>query len=157
MAIKNTIAKFPVAYPSKVVAREGGAHMYSIQHEDDLWNGAVIAKGDYVSLDLYKEAEATTMNAKVVDVAANGNYYVEILEDIPASKALLVYNPPVIEEEYNKTFQLESNFYIPAEMEARAYSLREGDIVELSKDNFTGTVTVGATITSIADKKWVIA
>lgn len=156
MAIKNTIAQFPVAYPSKVVARDG-VHLYSIQHDDDLWNGAVIAKGDYVSLDLYKEAEATKMNAKIVDTAANGNYYVEILEDIPASQALLVYNPPVIEEEYNKTFQLESNFYIPAEMEARAYSLREGDIVELSKDNFTGTVTVGASITSIADKKWVIA
>ena len=59
----------------------------------------------------------TSVNAKVVDMAANGNYYVEILEDQAATDALIVYNPPVIEEEYNKSFLLESNFYIPAEME----------------------------------------
>ena len=75
---------------------------------------------------------------------------------IPASKAVVVYNVPMIEEEYNKNFQKESNYYIPAEVEERAYPVREGDIWELSKDNFTGVPTVGATITSIAGKKWVI-
>lgn len=158
MAIKNTIAQFPTAYPSKVAARDGAAHMYSIQHDDDLWNGAVIAKGDYVSLDLYKEAEAKAIKAKVVDTAANGNYYIEIQEDAPATDALIVYNPPVIEEEYNKTFQLESNFYIPAEMKARCYPVREGDIWELSEDAFTTKPTVGATVvTTITDKKWTVA
>lgn len=157
MAIKVNIEKFGTAFPSKMVCREGGAHMYSIQHDGDLWNGAVIAKGDYVSLDLYKEGTATTINAKIVDTAANSNFYVEILEDIPATQALLVYNPPVIEEEYNKAFQLESNFYIPAEMEARAYTLREGDIIELSKECFEGTPAVGSTISAITDKKWTVA
>ena len=157
MAIKVNIEKFGVAFPSKVAARDGACHMFSIQHTDDLWNGAAIAKGDYVSLDLYKEAEATKVNAKVVDTAANGNFYVEILEDIPASELLIVYNPPVIEEEYNKSFLLESNFYIPASMEARCYPAREGDIWELSKENFTGDVKVGSTITTITEKKWVVA
>ena len=157
MAIKLNIEKFPVAYPSKVVAREGGAHMDSLQHTDDAWNGAVVAKGDYVSLDLYKAKDAVKVNAKIVDVAANGNFYVEIQEDIPATEALIVYNPPVIEEEYSNAFKVESNFYIPKEMEERAYPLREGDIWELSKEAFTGTPVVGSTITTITEKKWVIA
>ena len=67
-----------------------------------------------------------------------------------------VDNILAFDEEYNKNFQKESNYYIPAEVEERAYPVREGDIWELSKDNFSGVPTVGATITSIADKKWVI-
>ena len=156
MAIKTVITQYPTCFPSKVACRDGAAHVYSLQHNDELWNGAVVAKGDYVSLDLYEAKEATTMDAKIVDVAANSNFYVEIQKDIPATEAVLVYNVPMIEEEYNKNFQKESNYYIPAETVARAYTLREGDIIELSKDNFTGAPTVGATITSIAGKKWVI-
>lgn len=75
-----------------------------VYNSDELWNGAVVAKGDYVSLDLYKAKDAVKVNAKVVDMAANGNYYLEILDDVPATDALIVYNPPVIEEEYNQSF-----------------------------------------------------
>ena len=157
MAIKTVITQYPVAFPSKTVASNKGCHMYSLTHETESWNGAVVAKGDYVSLDLYEEAEATTMNAKIVDVAANGNFYVEIQKDIPATEAVVIYNVPMIEEEYNKNFQKESNYYIPAEVVERAYPVREGDIWELSKDNFSGVPVVGATITSISGKKWVIA
>lgn len=155
--IKVNITQYPVAFPSKTVASNKGCHMYSLQHATESWNGAVVAKGDYVSLDLYEEVVATEMDAEIVDVAANGNFYVEIKKDIPASKAVVVYNVPMIEEEYNKNFQKESNYYIPAEVVERAYPVREGDIWELSKDNFTGVPTVGATITSITGKKWVIA
>lgn len=158
MAIKFELEKFPVAFPSKVLSRDGGAHIYSIQHSDDLWNGAVIAKGNYKALDLYEEGTATKINAKVVDRAANGNYYVEITKDSPATEALIVYNPPVIEEQYNKAFQAESNFYIPATMEARAYSVREGDVWELSVDAFTQEPTVGSTVvTTVTGKKWTVA
>ena len=157
MAIKVNITQYPTAFPSKVACRDGAANMYSLSHATESWNGAVVAKGDYVSLDLYEEAEATEMDAEIVDVAANGNFYVEIKKDIPASKAVVVYNVPMIEEEYNKNFQKESNFYIPAEVEERVYPVREGDIWELSKDSFVGEPVVGATITSISDKKWVIA
>lgn len=156
MAIKYAIEKFPVAFPSKTLSSMNGAHLYSLQHTDDLWNGAVVAKGDYVSLDLYEATDATAIKAEVVDVAANGNFYVEISEDAKAVDALIVYNAPVIEEEYNKSFQLESNFYVPAEMEARAYAVREGDIWELSADAFDGTPTVGATVSAVTGKKWVV-
>lgn len=156
MAIRFNLEQFPTAFPSKTLSSMSGAHLYSLQHDDDLWNGAVVAKGDYVSLDLYEAKEAVAIKAKVVDVAANGNYYVEIQEDAKAEDALIVYNPPVIEEEYNKSFQLEGNFYIPAEMEARAYAVREGDIWELSADAFDGTPTVGATVSAVTGKKWTV-
>ena len=158
MAIKMNFDKFPVAFPAKTLSSTKGAHLYSLQHDDELWNGAVVAKGDYVSLDLYKAKEAVKVNAKVIDMSANGNYYVEILGDVAATDALIVYNAPVIEEEYGKSFQDEANFYIPAGMEARAYSLREGDIWELSEDAFTQKPTVGTTtITTITGKKWTVA
>lgn len=156
MAIKYAIEKFPVAFPSKTLSSVNGAYLFSLDHTDDLWNGAIVAKGDYVALDRYEATDATAIKAKVVDVAANGNFYVEIQEDAKATDALIVYNPPVIEEEYNKTFQLESNFYIPAEMVARAYAVREGDIWELSADSFEGTPTVGATVSAVTNKKWTI-
>lgn len=157
MAIKVNIATYPVAFPSKNLCDDGGAHLYSLEHDTESWNGAVVAKGAYAGLDLYEEAEATTMDAEIVDIAPNGNFYVEIKKDIPAKEALVVYNVPMIEEEYSRAFQKESNYYIPANEEERAYSLREGDIWELSKENFVGDPVVGATITSVSDKKWVIA
>ena len=157
MAIKMNIATYPVAFPSKTVASGGGVHLYNLQHDTDSWNGAVVAKGEYVGLDLYEEGVATTINAKIVDIAANGNFYVEIQETIPAADALIVYNVPMIEEEYNNSFKLESNYYIAPTEEERAYPLCEGDIWELSKENFVGTPVVGAEITSVSGKKWVIA
>lgn len=157
MAIKYAFSTFPVASPTKNLCDDGGKHLYSLQHTDDLWNGAVVAKGDYVSLDLYEAKDATKINAKIVDTAANGNYYVEILEDIPASEALVVYNPPVSEEDYSNVFKAENHFYVSADEIARAYSLAEGDIWELSADAFSGTPAVGSTITSITGKKWVVA
>ena len=155
--IQMTIAKHAVAFPSKVLARDGGKHIYNIQLAEAadkfVDNGWFVAKNAFIELDLYKAKAPTSFEGKVVGIAPNGNYYVEVVNP---GDALFVYNVPMIEEEYNKNFQKESNYYIPAEVEERAYPVREGDIWELSKDNFTGVPTVGATITSIAAKKWVI-
>ena len=156
--IQMTIAKHAVAFPSKVLARDGGKHIYNIQLAEAadkfVDNGWFVAKNAFIELDLYKAKAPTSFEGKVVGIAPNGNYYVEVVNP---GDALFVYNVPMIEEEYNKNFQKESNYYIPAEVEERAYPVREGDIWELSKDNFTGVPTVGKTITSITGKKWVIA
>ena len=77
--IKVNIATYPVAFPSKNLCDDGGAHLYSLEHDTESWNGAVVAKGAYAGLDLYEEAEATTMDAEIVDIAPNGNFYVETL------------------------------------------------------------------------------
>lgn len=150
MSVKFAIDQHIVAYPSKVLARNGGRHIYNIQLSTDTDNGMFIGKGDFVELDLYKEATVATISAKVLGKAANGHYYVEILAD---TDALFVYQEPLIAEEYSKTFEKESNFYNAKGDVVRAYELAKGDVVEISADGFDGTPTAGATISAIAAKK----
>ncbi len=143
MAIQYTIATHGVAYPSKVLARNGGAHIYNILASEDLDNGWIVGKGAFQSLDLYAEAAPTTLTGTVVDQAANGNWYVEI---VTATNALLVYNVPLIEEEYNRNFQKEENFYNPNGTVVRSYTLCPGDVIELSASAMSGSITKGASV-----------
>lgn len=51
-----TIAKHAVAFPSKVLARDGGKHIYNIQLAEAasayVDNGWFVGKGEFVELDL---------------------------------------------------------------------------------------------------------
>lgn len=154
MAIKFQLDTHAVAYPTKVLAMYGGKHIYNIELNSDTDNGMFIAKGDFVELDHYKEATATTLTAKVLGKAANGNWYVEITAD---TDALFVYEEPLISEEYSKTFEKESNFYNAKGAVVRAYELAKGDVVEISADGFDGTPVADAEITAISGKKAKIA
>ena len=148
--IKYTIEKHAVAFPSKVIARNGGEHIYNIQLTTATDNGAFVAKGDYVELDLYKEAAATAINAKIQDKASNGQWVVEITDN---TDVLCVYNPALIAEDYNNQFKQESNFFMgPGEI-GRGYGLHRGDILLCSDENFSGTPVKGAVITAIDAKK----
>lgn len=154
MAIKYQIEKHASAYPTKVLASNGGKHIYNILLTTDTDNGNLVAKGDYADeLDLYKEGAATTFTGKVIDVAANGNFYVEVTNP---GDSLFVYNPPLIEEEYSEKFLAETNYYNAAGSIARAYELAVGDIVEVSKDGFEGIPTKGAAVTGVTTKKMTI-
>ena len=139
--IQMTIAKHAVAFPSKVLARDGGKHIYNIQLAEAadkfVDNGWFVGKGDFIELDLYKEAAPTSFAGKVVGVAANGNFYVEVKS---AENALFVYHVPMIEETYSNTFKKESNYTNAPTQVVRAYELAEGDIIEISADGFAGKV-----------------
>lgn len=152
--IKYVIEKHATAFPSKVLAHEGGAHIYNIQLDSDCDNGNFVGRGDWLGLDLYAEAEAPAVSAIVRAQASNGNYYVEITD---ATDALFVYQVPMIAEEYSNKFKAESNFYNGAGEVVRAYALVKGDIVEVSKEAFTKEPTVGAEIAAITGKKLTIA
>lgn len=154
MAIKYAFDTHVVAFPSKVIASKGGKHIYNIQLATDTDNGNFIGKGDFVELDLYKEATVATISAKIVGKATNGHYYVEITAD---TDALFVYQEPLIAEEYSNAFKKESNFYNAKGDVVRAYELAKGDVVEVSAEAFDGTPTVGTEITAISDKKLKIA
>ena len=73
MALKYTIEKHAVAFPSKALARNGGKHIYNIQLTADHDNGQLIGKGDFIHLDLYKEAAAPEFAGVILGQAANGN------------------------------------------------------------------------------------
>ena len=141
--IQVSIAKHAVAFPSKVLASKGGKHIYNIQlaeaSDKFVDNGWFVGKGDFVELDLYKAKAPTTFEGKVVAVAANGNYYVEVVNP---GDALFVYNVPMIEETYNNNFKKESNYTNAPKQVVRTYELAVGDIVEISVDGFDGAVAV---------------
>ena len=141
--IQMTIAKHAVAFPSKVLASNGGKHIYNIQLAEAsgkyVDNGWFVGKGDFIELDLYKEAAPTSFAGKVVGVAANGNFYVEVKS---AENALFVYQVPMIEETYNNTFKKESNYTNAPKQVVRTYELAVGDILEISAEGFDGVVAV---------------
>lgn len=141
--VQITIAKHAVAFPSKTLASLGGKHIYNIQLAEAasayVDNGWFVGKGDFIELDLYKAKAPTTFEGKVVGVAANGNYYVEVVDP---GDALFVYQVPMIEETYNNNFKKESNYTNAPTQVVRSYELAVGDIVEISADGFDGVVAV---------------
>ena len=141
--IQVNIAKHCVAFPSKVLARDGGKHIYNIQLAEAadkfVDNGWFVARNTFIELDLYSAKAPTSFEGKVVGVAANGNYYVEVVDP---GDALFVYHVPMIEETYNNNFKKESNYTNAPKQVVRTYELAVGDILEISAEGFDGAVAV---------------
>ena len=153
MAYKYNWTEYPVAGVAKVLATYGGAHIANITLTSDAFNGAVIGRGDWLSFDNYSETTPTSISAVVREQAANGNWYVEILS---AENAWFVYNPPVVEAEWNRGASSEKHFYLKKGDVARAHNLKPYDIVEVSADGFSGTPVAGGVINSVSGKKMVV-
>lgn len=135
--------KHAVAGSSKLKATVAG-HIFNIKIDEDLDNGTLVAKGDYVAPEVYKAKDSTGFAGVILDRAANGNWYVEVTEP---GDALLLLSVPLIYEEYTKSMQHESNFYNAAGDIVRAYELYENDIFELSAEGFEGTPEKGKAVT----------
>lgn len=149
MAIRYAIESHAWGAPAKVLAAEGGKHIYNVQISEDYDNTNFLAKNNWLSFDLYSEKAATGFSGIVREQAANGNYYVEVVDP---GDALFVYNVPIIEEEFTNNFKKESNFFNAAGDVVRAYELAAGDILEISEAGFTAAPTIGATV-AISGKK----
>lgn len=143
MAIRYAIESHAWGAPAKVKSAIAG-HIYNIQISEDYDNTNFLAKNDYLSFDLYSDKAATGFSGIVREQAANGNYYVEVVDP---GDALFVYNVPIIEEEWTNNFKKESNFFNAEGDVVRAYELAVGDILEISEAGFTAAPTVGATVT----------
>ena len=139
----NMSTKHAVAGSSKLKATTAG-HIYNILIEQDMDNGSVVAKGDYVKPEVYKAKASTGFAGLIVDVAANGNFYVEVTDP---GDAVLLLNVPLIYEEYTTAMQHESNFYNANGDIVRGYELYKNDIFELSKEGFDGTPEKGKSVT----------
>lgn len=147
----NTHAK---AFPSKLLAQNGGKHIYNIKLSTNTDNGNLVARGDFIDLDSYEEGAVTTFTGTVQKKAANGNYYVEVVNP---GDALLIYMQPFIAEEYTNKFLDEKRWFNAANTYARGYELAKGDVFEVSAEGFTtSTITAGASITGVTGKKLVI-
>ena len=153
MAIKYSIEKHAVAFPSKLLAQNGGKHIYNIELATDTDNGNLVKRGSFIDLDLYEEDAAATFEGVIQKQAANGNWYVEVVNP---GDALFVYMQAFIAEEWTNKFKAESNFYNAAGDVVRGYELAVGDVFEVSAEGFTGTPEAGKTV-SVAAKKLVVA
>lgn len=154
MSIKFEISKHAYAFPTKVLAGNGGEHILNIELTGDTDNGVVMEVGAYKSFDNYMAGgDPATYEGKIVDKAADGNFYVEVVE--PAD-AVLIYEVPVIaEQNYDSRFKAVKNFYNEAGAVVRGYVLHKHDVYELSEEGFSGTPEVGKSVT-ITGKKHVV-
>ena len=143
MAYNFTIDKHAYAFQTKLLAGNGGEHIYNILLSADRDNGVIRGRGDWAEYDVYEEASAPTAFAgKIVAQAADGNYYVEITN--PAD-AVLILEVPEIPIDYDPRFTDPRNFYNKSGEVVRGYGLHKGDIFEISAEGFT-TAPVAASI-----------
>lgn len=151
-----TMTKHAVAFPSRVLAGSMGAHIFNITLNTAADNGNIIGRGAWTSFDNYAEAACPNgFAAKIVDKAANGNWYVEVTAVPSTGEALLVYNSPIIPYESPRELADESNFYNASGEVVKAYTLTVGDVFEVSAEAFTGTPGKGKALT-VASKKLVV-
>ena len=129
-------------------------NIWNIKATDDIDNGCIVKRGDYVAPEYYAEAEATEFAGKIIEKAANGNFRVEVTA--VGELEGLVLSVPLIYEEYTTRMQEESNFYNAKDDLLRVYQLYVGDVFTLSAEGFDGTPEVGKTV-SVSAKKLVVA
>lgn len=150
MAIKYTVEEHAVAFVTKMLASTYGKHIYNIELTADRDNGNVVAKGDFIELDLYKDKASTDVAGVILDQAANGNWYVEVTEP---GDGLLVYQVPLNYHESPRDLSSIKTFYNEKGDVVRGYEMAKGDVIELSAKAFDGTPEKGKTLT-VADYKW---
>lgn len=130
--IKYNIEKFPIGFVSKSLCRQGGSHIYTTTcATEEIPNGVFVGRGKFVEVDHYEVGEAGAVTGKIQCKLPNGNYLVEI--DKCDEDTLFIANVALIEEQWNRGFQLEDNFVNAKDAELRSYQLSHGDTIELNK------------------------
>ena len=157
MAINYVVDKHTVCEIGNVIAQNYGEHMVSLKIEEPTDNGRIVKVGKMETLDLYNIEEATEINAYIAMKNPNGTYLV-VVNSVPDDLTALIYQKPLIAEESPRALTQMSNFYNdPEDGAVRGYILHALDRFSLSAEGFEGEPAVGATITSIANGKLVIA
>lgn len=140
------------AFPSKLLAANGGEHIFDILLTADHDNGVIVGRGNYVKLGTYQEATAPANFAGIIrEQAANGNWYVEVT--VPDG-ALWILMPEI--SPYGIS-QLENPkaWYNASGDTVKGYELHKGDIFEMSAEGFNGTPAANTAVT-FANGKYVI-
>lgn len=95
----------------------GGGHIYSIAVSEDMDNGLLVARAEYVA----EEYEDEVWNMK---------------EYAAGDEPLLLLNPPLLQMTELRGYNTEDRFYNAAGDRVRAYTLRVGDRITLSEAAF---------------------
>ena len=145
----NFSTKHAVAESTKLTATIVG-NIWNIKATNDIDNGCIVKRGDYVAPEYYAEAAATEFTGKIIEKAANGKFRVEVTA--VGELEGLVLSVPLIYEEYTTRMQEESNFYNAKGDLLRVYQLYVGDVFTLSAEGFDGTPEVGKTVSVVSKK-----
>lgn len=161
MALRYSIEKHHVCFPTKVLSERVGRTLNMVIKEDTD-NGTVVGKGSYVSFDQYETATApATFEGEILEQAADGNWYVEVKKVDVNAPAVLIYEVPTIAENYNSKFTATANFFNEASTSrtktVRGFVLGVTDVYELSEDAFEGTPVAGKKVTISGQKHKVSA
>ena len=89
-SILASLTKHGVASSTKLKATIDG-HILNVEADKDLDNGTLVAIGDYVEPDYYEAKDSTGFAGKIVEIAANGNFIVEV--DDPGDAFLVLTTP----------------------------------------------------------------
>ncbi len=151
MAYDISVTKHGVFFPSKILAENGGEHIFDVKLTAAMDNGTIIGRSDGWAtneFDVYTQAAASASFAgKIRGQAANGNWYVEVTT--PAD-ALVIYNSEILPRDDEDLSQI-SMFYNALGDVVQAIGLHKGDIGEFSAECFTTTPTsasVGKAVTA---------
>lgn len=144
MAYDISVTKHGVFFPSKILAENGGEHIFDVKLTANMDNGTIIGRsGSWATgeFDVYTQAAASASFAGVIQAqAANGNWYVEVTT--PAD-ALAIYNSEILPRDDEDLSQI-SMFYNASGDVVQALGLHKGDIFELSDEGFTTTPTAAS-------------
>lgn len=144
--INISIAKHHVCFPAKLLAGNGGKHIYNIVLGADTDNGTIVSRGDYVSFDQYKNATAPTgYKAVVREQNQDGTWLVEVVDPADAILICQVEDNPYAN--YDSRFTALGNFYNAKGDVVLGYELAKGDMYSLSENAFTGKVVAGKSLT----------
>lgn len=148
MAVDITVTNtHAYCFPSKLVAGNGGQHIYNLYLTADRDNGVIRSLGDWKEFEVYEEGDAPSTFAGVIrEQAADGNWYVEVTE--PADAVLICNVEDTPGTNYDSRYKDEKVFYNASGATVRAYGLVAHDIFELSEEGFSGTPAAGSTVTA---------
>ncbi len=141
------------AFPSRLLAANGGGHIFDIELTADHDNGVLVGRGDYIKLGTYRETTAPTFAGVIREQAGNGNWYVEVTD---ATEALWILMPEITPYDTISQTENPKAWTNKAGDVVKGYTLVKGDIFEMSAEGFQGTPAVGATV-SFANGKYVVA
>lgn len=148
-AILASATKHGVAESTKIKATECG-HIFNVKADKDLDNGCIVAKNAYLEADIYSAKDSTDFAGVINDIAANGNFIVEVTAP---GDGLLVLTTPGSYLTSPARLGAEDQFYNAKDEIMRCYELVKGDEFTVSAECFDTTPTKGQTVTVTASTR----
>lgn len=146
MSVDFTIGSHGISYPSNVLAERGGKHIYSIEADVDMDNGAIVAPDAWIAYDNFSAKDSTGFSGEIVEKNADGTWLILVREP---GDACLVYTKPLTPYESPYDLTKETAFFNKAGDIVRAYELAVGDRFAVNDLAIDGDPAIGATVTVV--------